>query len=234
MYSLPLGACSAACSTADIWSFFLTLCSRGACQRWQRIRECNPVHEQRGDVGAEQRGERNLHRHENQYEQRDRHGELGGFTHVKRPRHPLRRRARGRRETDERKCRAGDGRDATTRERAQTGSTAPHRETNCRGHNGNDDLTEHYARCQPPRLGQLKGDHDTPTASRQSLNTTTGPRRTQADRSNVRKLFGLATTYVCLGQGRALYTPTPCPSTQKAIERSVFSRLLFTYSIAVT
>jgi hypothetical protein len=25
---------------------------------------------------------------------------------------------------------------------------------------------------------------------------------------NVRKLFGLATTYVCLGQGRALYTPT--------------------------
>jgi hypothetical protein len=34
--------------------------------------------------------------------------------------------------------------------------------------------------------------------------------------SDVRKLFGLATTYVCLGQGRALYTPTPAPSTKKA------------------
>ena len=103
---------------------------------------------------------------------------------------------------------------ATAHERAQTGDTAPHREANCRGHNGDDDLAEHYARCQSPRLGQLKGDHDTPTASRQSANTTTGPRRTQAWVSDVRKLFGLATTYVCLGQGRALYTPTPAPSTQ--------------------
>jgi hypothetical protein len=41
--------------------------------------------------------------------------------------------------------------------------------------------------------------------------------------SDVRKLFGLATTYVCLGQGRALYTPTFSPSTQKAGESSDFS-----------
>ena len=52
----------------------------------QRIRERNPVHEQRGDVGAEQRGERNLHRHEHHDEQRHRHGELRRL-------HPRRRRA---------------------------------------------------------------------------------------------------------------------------------------------
>jgi len=39
---------------------------------------------------------------------------------------------------------------------------------------------------------------------------------TQALELNVRKLFGLATTYVCLGQGRALYTPTYGRSIKKS------------------
>ena len=45
---------------------------RRAGERRQRVRERDPVHKQCGDVGAEQRGERNLHRHENHDEQRHR------------------------------------------------------------------------------------------------------------------------------------------------------------------
>src|SRR4029078_2497943 len=93
--------------------------------------------------------------------------------------------------------------------------TAPHRETDHGGHNRDDDLAEHDAHCQSPCLGQLKGDHDTPTASRQSANTTTGPRGPQAEVSDGRKLFWPATTYGALAKGRSLYTPTPGPSTKK-------------------
>src|SRR5690349_15426569 len=42
---------------------------------------------------------------------------------------------------------------------------------------------------------------------------TTSPREPQAILSDVRKLFWPATTYGALAKGRALYTPTPAPST---------------------